>query len=120
MSGQAHSSLNFLDLHHILNFLAVRTPEIFPVTVCSHSATGFSGIRNISAVRALENPDFVFVFSHYAKIATIAIANAIADTAFQSISNCHTSNMFIFKISPPQYSIFISSEFPAEVPFYLS
>lgn len=65
MSGQArYSFLNFLNLHHILNFLAVRTPEIFPVTWCSHSATGFSGIRNVSAIRALEHPDFILVFSH--------------------------------------------------------
>ena len=105
------SFLNFLNLHHILNFFAVCTPEIFSVTGCSHSATGFPGIRNVSAVRALENPDFILVFSHYAKIATIATANAIADTAFQSISNCHTSNMFIFKISPPQYSIFSNLSF---------
>lgn len=65
MTGQnSDSFLNFLNLHHILNFLAVRTPEIFPVTGCSHSATGFSGIRNASTVRALENPDFVFMLSH--------------------------------------------------------
>lgn len=84
------SFLNFLNLHHIFNFLAVRTPEIFHVTGCSHSATRFSGIRNISAFRALKNPDFIFVFSH------------------------------LHRLSPPQYSIFLSLEFPAEVPFYLS
>lgn len=27
--------------------------------------------------------------------------------------------IILFKISPPQYSIFLSLEFPAEVPFYL-
>ena len=65
MTGQAVSSLNFLNLHHILNFLAVRTPKVFPVTGRSHSATGFSGIRNVSAVRALEYPDFVFMLFLY-------------------------------------------------------
>ena len=68
MSGQAHSSLNFLNLHHIFNFLAVRTPHVFPVTGCSHSATGFSGIRNVPTVRALEDPDFILVFSHLHKL----------------------------------------------------
>ena len=65
MTGQAHSSfLNFLNLHHILNFLAVSTPKVFPMTGCGHPSGRFRRIGLVSAVRTLEYPDFVFMLFH--------------------------------------------------------
>ena len=64
-----------------------------------HSSNGFRRIGLVPAVRALEYPNFVFMLFHYAKIVVTAIAKEIAATAFQSISNTHTSNMFILKIT---------------------
>ena len=61
-------SLNFLNLHHIFNFLAMRTPEIFHVTRRGHSDTGFSDIRNVLTVRTLEYPDFVFMLFQFSTL----------------------------------------------------